>query len=193
MNFIDIFLIGVGLAIDAGCVCTSNGLIYKPDIKDSVKYAFVFAIFQGVMPMLGYLGVGVLDIKLLEYNSFIALILLSIVGGKMIYESFGNEKEAEECTKDISVTTRNNTIGFKLLFLQGVSTSLDALSVGITFYKYSIGFVLCSATLIAVVTWFICYFASRIGIRIGTKLNTKAELLGGIVLVLLGIKIFLLG
>ncbi len=191
MTFIDVFFIGIGLSLDACCVCTSNGLVYRPTAKEAIQYSLVFAVFQGVMPLFGYVGIGVFDIKLFEYNHFIALILLSVVGGKMIYESF--EQEKEDCCKGHQEITITKRITGSILFMQGLSTSIDALSVGLTFYNYTMEFVLYAVSLIAVITWVMCFVALRVGIQIGTKLNAKAELVGGLVLVLLGMKIFLIG
>lgn len=191
MTFVDIVFIGIGLSLDACCVCTSNGLVYRPNSKDAIKYGLVFAVFQGAMPLLGYWGVGKLNVKIFEYNSLIALILLSIVGGKMIYEALGENKENGESLPDDDKRAVSRSIAWSVLMIQGISTSIDALSVGITFYKYTVEFVLCSALLIATITWMMCFVALRIGIKIGTKLNSKAELVGGVVLILLGIKIFL--
>ncbi|MFI3237579.1 MAG: manganese efflux pump [Lachnospiraceae bacterium] len=186
MTFWDIFLIGIGLAVDASCVCTSNGLTYKPSIRDTIKYALVFAVFQGIMPLLGYLLIGLFSVKIFEYNQLIALILLAAVGLKMIYESFGENQET-------GVGIIGKKLTASILFIQGVTTSIDALSVGITFNNYSMHFVLYAVTLIAIITFVMCVAAVRIGIKIGTRLNNKAEMVGGLVLVLLGIKIFVVG
>lgn len=189
MTFGDIFFIGVGLAIDASCVCTSNGLIYRPSRTQSVKLALVYAIFQAIMPLIGYFGVGLFSFTLFEYNQLMALVLLSIMGIKMIYESLEERKQSDKeriisCGKSMTVN---------LLLVQGISTSIDAFSVGITWNNYPLEFVCCGVALIALITLIMCYLAVRIGIRIGTKLNHKAGLLGGFVLVLLGIKIFVVG
>ncbi|MFI3172671.1 MAG: manganese efflux pump MntP family protein [Eubacteriales bacterium] len=186
MTFIDICLIGIGLAIDASCICASNGLIYKPNILNSIKIAMVYAIFQGVMPLLGYFCVGFISWEILEYNHLVALVLLSILGIKMLYESLNDEEiDEKECRK------KELTKG--LLWIQGITTSIDALSVGLTFNNYHIEFVLYAVTLIMVITLVMCAISIRVGIQIGTKLNNKAELIGGLVLVALGIKIFING
>lgn len=180
MSFIDIFFIGVGLAIDASCVCTSNGMIYRPSMAKTIKLALVYAVFQGIMPLLGYFGVGLFSVKIFEYNHVVALVLLSFLGMKMIYESFGES----ECFKYKELT-------YLVILIQGITTSIDALSVGITFYNYNLDFVLYSVLLIVVITFVMCAIAVRVGIEIGVKLNSKAEIIGGLVLVGLGVKIFL--
>lgn len=189
MTFGDIFLIGVGLAIDASCVCTSNGLHYRPSRIQSLKLALVYAIFQAIMPLIGYFGVGLFSFALFEYNQLMALILLSIMGSKMIYESLeeGNKSEQEHIVGVQKYMTA------KLLLLQGISTSIDAFSIGITWNNYSVAFVLQAVLVIALITCAMCYGAVRIGIKIGTRLNHKAGLVGGLVLVLLGVKIFIVG
>ncbi|MFI3176063.1 MAG: manganese efflux pump [Eubacteriales bacterium] len=191
MTYLDICLIGVGLAVDASCVCTSNGLLYKPSKRESLKLALVFAIFQGVMPCIGYAAVGFLPSCLFAYNHFLALILLSILGVKMIYESF-HDKNNEVLLSDDKLISAKQLGGLALL-IQGISTSIDALSIGLTMSSYSLEFVLIAISLIAGITFCMCFVAVRIGIRIGVILNTKAELIGGLVLILLGIKIFLAG
>lgn len=189
MTFGDIFLIGVGLAVDASCVCTSNGLLYRPNRMQSLKMALVYAMFQAIMPLMGYLGVGLCSFSLFEYNQLMALILLSILGIKMIYESLGDTQETNQ--EEFDNTKKSLTTS--VLLIQGISTSIDAFSIGITFYKYDLIFVLGSVLLIAMITLAMCFVAVRIGIQIGTKLNHKAGLVGGVVLILLGIKIFVLG
>lgn len=186
MTLLDILFIGIGLAVDASCVSASNGLIYKPNVMDTIKLALVFAIFQGIMPLIGYFGVGVFSFRIFEYNHIVALVLLSILGMKMIYESL--KEKSEEVQVDLVVKLTGT-----MMFVQGVTTSIDALSVGITLHNYDIRFVLYSVLLIAVVTFAMCAISVRVGIEVGTKLNTKAELVGGLVLVLLGIKIFVAG
>lgn len=189
MTFLDIFFIGIGLAIDASCVCTSNGLVYKPSILSSIKLALVYAVFQGIMPLIGYFGIGLFSLKLFEYNHIVALVLLSVLGVKMIYESLG---DSQGCV-DIGESNKGATLTTSMLLMQGVATSIDALSVGITFNNYNVEFVLYAVVLIAVITMVMCFISVRIGIHIGTMLNNKASLVGGLVLIFLGIKIFLVG
>lgn len=191
MTLIDILFIGMGLAVDASCVSTSNGLLYKPNIMNTVKIGFVFAVFQGVMPLIGYFGVGVLSFELLEYNHFVALILLSVLGVKMIYDAQKESHAGDEICGEAENVDKEKKLTGGLLLIQAVTTSIDALSVGITFHNYDRIFVMYAVLLIAIVTFVMCAISVRVGIEVGTKLNTKAELIGGLVLVLLGIKIFI--
>lgn len=186
MTLIDVLFIGMGLAVDASCVSASNGMTYKLNMIDTMKLALIFAIFQGVMPLIGYFGVGLFSFELFEYNRIVALVLLSVLGGEMIYESLGEQQEEKE------INTNHKLLG-SMMLIQGITTSIDALSIGITFHNYDVRFVLYAVILIAIITFIMCAIAVRIGIEIGTRLNSKAELVGGLVLIFLGIKIFIVG
>lgn len=199
MTLLDIVFVGIGLAVDASCVSACNGLAYKSRLLDTIKIALVFAVFQVVMPLLGYLGVGLFSFKLLDYNHFMALILLSLLGVKMIYESL---KEDDDLQKNMlqgrSVTQQGviepnvecgKKLSINILIAQGITTSIDALSVGITFNNFDAKFVLYAVAIIGIITFIMCAISVRIGREIGTKLNTKAELIGGLVLILIGIKL----
>ena len=174
--------LGFGLAMDAFSVSLANGL-HEPQMK--LKRMFViagtFAFFQFLMPMLGWICVH----TLLEYfNAFsklipyIALGLLAFIGGKMLIEGIkGEEGESAE-------------VGKGALFVQGIATSIDALSVGFTIADYSAVMALAATMLIGAVTWIICYVGLAIGKRFGTKLSRYAMEAGGVILIGIGIEIF---
>lgn len=191
MTYIDIFFIGVGLAIDACCVCTSNGLVYKPKKMVAIKLALLFAIFQGVMPLIGYFGVGLFDMKLFEYSHIVALVLLSAIGVKMIYESLGEEGQEDQQEDGEFIYEKSLTL--KMMLVQGISTSIDALSVGIAMNQVELQFMVNSVLIIAVITLLMCLVSVKIGIEIGTRFNMRAGIIGGLVLVVLGMKIFITG
>ncbi len=184
MNFLEITLLGAGLATDASCVSTTNGLTYNPKLKETIKIALTFGLFQFAMPILGFLGASLLPKFIYQYNHIIAFLLLAFIGGKMIIEVI----KGEGCTACQSKGNPLNPFTNQLLFAQGVATSIDALSVGFAFSGMDVVQVINASALIAVVTFIMCFAFVKVGVCIGDKLNTKAELVGGIVLVSLGIK-----
>jgi putative Mn2+ efflux pump MntP len=189
MFFVESALLGVGLAIDAFSVSLANGL-NEPCMKKKklLGIAGVFAIFQGMMPMIGWICVH----TILQYFKafevlipWIALILLAFIGGKMLLEGIKNKEEEDECGC--------NGVGFVALIVQGIATSIDALSVGFTIAEYELLQAIVSALIIAVITFFICVGGLIIGKKFGTKLSNKASIFGGLILILIGIEIFLTG
>lgn len=185
--FINSAALGVGLAMDAFSVSMANGL-NEPKMPKSrmALIAGTFAFFQFAMPMIGWICVH----TIVEYfNSFqafipwIALILLALIGGNMLKEGFSKEEKEEEDKK----------VGKGALFVQGVATSIDALSVGFTIAEYDLTMAIVASLIIAVVTFFICWSGLVIGKKFGTKLSNKASILGGIILIAIGIEIFVKG
>lgn len=182
--FLNSALLGVGLAMDAFSVSLANGL-NEPGMKKRKMciIAAVFAVFQAAMPMIGWICVHTV---VQYFNAFekcipwIALILLGYIGGKMLIEGIRN-KDADHS---------KNSVGFKALLVQGVATSIDALSVGFTIADYNWLSALVCAVIIAAVTFVICMAGLFIGRKFGTKLAGKASILGGIILIGIGIEIF---
>lgn len=177
-------LLGVGLAMDAFSVSLANGL-NDHGMKQSKVFgiAGMFAFFQALMPMLGWVCVHTFVQYFQAFQKFIpwiALILLLFIGGKMLIEGLKCGCEEEEC----------RGIGFWALVVQGIATSIDALSVGFTIADYNWLEALISALIIAVVTFFICWAGVLIGRKFGTKLASKASVFGGIILIFIGIEIF---
>lgn len=186
--FLNSILLGIGLAMDAFSVSLANGL-NEPCMKKGrlCAIAGVFSFFQFLMPLIGWVCVH----TVLEYFSaleglipVIALVLLGWIGGKMLAEGIRNKDAA--CGEKPAV-------GIGALLVQGVATSIDALSVGFTISGHNAvqAFVCC--VLIAVVTFAICVGGLLIGRRFGTKLAGKASILGGVILILIGIEIFVTG
>lgn len=179
-------LLGIGLAMDACAVSMANGL-NEPKMKKQkhLLIAVMFGIFQGIMPLIGYF-VGHAFIKYIEkFIPWIALILLGFIGGKAIYECLKNKEEEE--------TSSYKELTIKMLFLQAVATSIDALSVGLTISDYSIIRAITCSAIIMLITAIISFVAVIIGKKFGTKLGNKAELLGGIILIAIGLEIFISG
>ena len=180
-------LLGVGLAMDAFSVSLANGLHEpKMSVKKMCGVAGVFAGFQALMPMLGWICVHTVMQYFEAFEKFIpwiALILLVFIGGKMLMDGIKNKDEEEE----------SPALGFVALMVQGVATSIDALSVGVTNSGYNLPMALVSALIIAAVTFVICMAGIVIGKRFGTKLSNKATILGGLILIFIGVEIFIKG
>ena len=178
-------LLGVGLAMDAFSVSLANGL-NEPKMKNCkvAGVAGVFATFQFLMPMIGWLCVSTIANIFGAFEKFIpwiALALLGYIGGKMLYEGIKNKDSEEE----------KPAATFGAILVQGVATSIDALSVGFTISEHNFPEALICCLLIGFVTFFICYAGIEIGKRAGTKLAGKAGILGGSILIFIGLEIFI--
>jgi len=178
-------MLGVGLAMDAFSVSLANGL-NEPTMRTCKMggVAGIFAAFQLAMPLIGWICVSTVARLFGAFEKcipWIALGLLGYIGGKMLYEGIKN-KDAEG-DKPAS--------GLGALLVQGIATSIDALSVGFTISDYTFGEALLSCLLIGVVTFFICFAGLAIGKKAGTKLAGKAGILGGAILIFIGLEIFI--
>ncbi len=181
------FAFGIGLAMDAFSVSLANGL-HEPDMESDriVKIAGVFGIFQMLMPLAGWICVHTIAETFSAFQKFIpwiALILLCYIGGKMLLEGV-RPGETEE---------GSSPVGFAGLLIQGIATSIDALSVGFTISDYLLREAIAESVIIGVVTFFICVAGLVIGKRFGVKLAKKASVLGGILLIGIGIEVFIKG
>ena len=183
--FFTSIMLGAGLAMDAFSVSLANGL-NEPAMKQRrmCGVAGIFALFQLAMPMIGWICVSTVARLFGVFEKFIpwiALILLGYIGGKMLYEGIKNTEGEEE----------KATVGLKGLLVQGVATSIDALSVGFTISEYNWIEALFACLVIGIVTFFICYAGLGIGKKAGTKLAGKAGILGGVILIGIGLEIFI--
>ena len=180
-------LLGIGLAMDAFSVSLANGLnepCMKP--RKMCGIALIFAVFQGIMPMIGWICVHTIIQYFQAFEKlipWIALFLLCWIGGKMLYDGIKNKDEGVVC----------HSISLSALLVQGVATSIDALSVGFTIADYDLASAIVSVLLIAAVTFVICFGGLVIGKHAGTKLAGKAGILGGVILIFIGFEIFLTG
>lgn len=186
MFFFNSILLGVGLAMDAFSVSLANGL-NEPHMKKGKMcgVAGVFAVFQALMPMIGWICVHTIVQSFQAFEQFIpwiALILLAFIGGNMLVAGIRGGAEEEK-----------PGVGFGALLIQGVATSIDALSVGFTIAEYDMLMAAAAALLIALVTFFICMGGLILGKTFGTKLANKAQIFGGAILILIGLEIFLTG
>ena len=188
--FINSILLGVGLAMDAFSVSLANGLNEAQMNKGRMCFiAGVYAFFQFAMPMIGWICVHTIVEYFSRFGDFIpwiALGLLLFIGGKMIWEAFHEEKQenGEASVKYLS---------FSILLLQGVATSIDALSVGFTIADYGLLMAFVASLIIAVVTFAICMTGLLIGKKAGSHLGSKATFIGGLILIGIGIEIFVKG
>lgn len=185
--FLNSILLGVGLAMDAFSVSLANGLHdTKMKAGRMSLIAGAFAVFQAAMPLIGWACVHTIAQKFSAFEKmipWIALILLLFIGGKMLIEGIRGDEEEEEI----------KNLSFGTLMIQGVATSIDALSVGFTIADYGFLMALVCALLIAAVTFIICMIGLKIGKKVGTKLSGKASILGGVILIGIGIEIFVKG
>lgn len=183
--FFNSILLGAGLAMDTFSVSLANGL-NEPKMKKlkMLGVSGVFSVFQFAMPMIGWVCISTIA---QYFNAFqklipwIALALLGFIGGKMLYEGIVNKNSEEE----------KPAVGLSALLVQGVATSIDALSVGFTIADYSLSEALLSCFIIGAVTFVICFAGIAIGKKAGTALAGKAGILGGLILIFIGLEIFI--
>ncbi len=188
MSFISIFLIAVSLAMDAFAVSLTSGLkLKKPTLGSALYIGSFFGFFQFIMPVIGFyftkFFVGALDgFNIDTYTKIIAFVLLTLIGGNMLKEAFSKDEEEEE-EKDFSLS-----LGY--IIPLAIATSIDALSVGVTFALLNVE-IFSSSLLIGVVALTISTVGVFLGSKLGETLQSKAEIFGGVVLILIGLKILL--
>lgn len=185
MGTLSLIFTSLGLSMDACAVSISNGMCFSNIRKKQIlSTAFAFGFFQAFMPIIGYL-VGSTFSNLIGFlDHWIALILLGFIGGKMIYEAIKELKNPEACL------TGDKNLSFKTLLVQAIATSIDALAVGISFAIMKVN-IIYAALSIGLITFCTSIIGSHLGKRFGEMFKQKAEMLGGTILVIIGIKIFL--
>lgn len=191
MSFTTILFTAVALSMDALAVSITKGMTIKKLTKSiGFKIAIAFGFFQGFMPLLGWImGIG-FEKYIKSIDHWIALILLSILGIKMIAEFINSKKEDEtQAELEVSATNFEDEISNKELLMLSIATSIDALAVGISFAFLNVNIVPASI-MIALVTLIICLIGVVVGNKVGDIFNGYAELVGGIILILIGINIF---
>ncbi len=182
MDLLTIFVLAIGLSMDSFAVSISCGLAeQKVSFSHAVKISFAFAFFQGVLPLLGWLMGTELKIFVERIDHWIAFILLSYLGGKMIYESF--RKETHDKIADI--------YSFRHIMTLSIATSIDALVIGFSYAMAETGKIFGGVLIIGAVTFFFSMLGIRIGKDVGGKFGAKVELLGGIILFGIGAKILI--
>ncbi|NLP35668.1 MAG: manganese efflux pump [Clostridiales bacterium] len=184
MDLLTLVLIALSLASDAFAVALSNGMCAKKVTKKTIlATAFTFGFFQAIMPIIGYfLGCTFSEIVSM-FQHWIALLLLSAIGINMIWDAIKDHRNPESCsTKDV-FTVQN-------LVLQGIATSIDALAIGVSFAVMSVN-ILTSALVIGIITFLCCTFGVYIGRKFGSLLGIRARLFGGLLLIIIGLRIFI--
>jgi putative Mn2+ efflux pump MntP len=181
MGLIEIILIAVGLSMDAFAVSITLGLqAEKPKARELLTPAIFFGFFQALMPITGFFAGIYFANRIQEIDHWIAFVLLGIIGGKMIKDSFSKSKEELD----------ENHFKFGKMLVLAIATSIDALAIGITFAFFKVE-IFKAAIIIGLITFFISMSGVKIGSVFGAKFKSKAEFIGGAVLVLLGIKILI--
>ncbi len=189
MDSITLLSISLGLSMDAFAVSLSNGtFLKKASPLQTIKIAGMFGLFQGLMPIIGYLVASLFAAQIVAIDHWIAFALLLFIGGKMIWETLHEGCDDEPI---------GNPTGWRTLLLMAVATSIDAMAVGVTMAMTRTellapwyGFLLCSAV-IAVITFVCCTAGVQLGCKTGSCWGKRAEIAGGVVLILIGIKILL--
>lgn len=176
----DIFFIAVALSMDASAVCIAIGARHRHlNAKALLRPSLLFGFFQGIMPIIGYVGAASFATFIAQYNRYVALVVLGMLGVKMIFDAFKGEAQ-----EDVS-------LGYKTLFALAVATSLDALAVGATFVGLGVN-VWSGSLIIAAVTAVICLVSVVFGRKLGERFERYAQAIGGFILLLIGLKIFFL-
>ena len=186
--FLNSIFLGFGLALDAFSVSVADAMA-NPDMKKSrkISIAFTFAFFQMLMPLSGWFCVRTIADKFSLFQKaipYIAFILLAYIGLKMVIESRKGEEEKDEGAAVLTFAT---------LMVQGIATSIDALSVGIAIADYSSLEALTSTLIIGATTLIICIFGLQVGKKVGKAFSDKATLFGGCILIIIGLEIFIKG
>ena len=180
MGLIELFLIAVGLSMDAFAVSVCKGLAMpKCTFKKAAIVGLWFGGFQALMPAIGYILGAQFQEAIASIDHWIAFVLLALIGGNMIHEALDNDEEEADASLDV-----------KTMFLLAVATSIDALAIGITFAFLKVN-IIPAVCFIGIVTFIISFAGVKFGNVFGARSKNKAEIVGGIILILLGLKILL--
>lgn len=182
MTIWEIIIIGIAMAMDATAVSLTDGMIEcKMTIKKASFIAITFGVFQGIMPIFGYYSGTLFADFISEIDHYVAFVILIIFGIKMIYES-NKQEETDNC----------GALSKSKIILQGIATSIDALIIGITFAIYKVR-IYYAGFIIMLITIIFCFLGVMLGRQCGKVLKNKAEILGGLILIIIGIKILIEG
>ena len=178
MSIVELLLLALGLAMDAFAVAVCKGMAkQKFSIRDGIVVGLWFGVFQAAMPLIGFFAASLFSEFIQKFDHWVAFILLAFIGGKMIFEG---------CKKDQSCP--NGSLSPRYMIVLSLATSIDALAIGVTFAFLSVN-VYAAVGIIGGITFLLSFFGVMIGAFFGSKLKNKAEILGGVILVLMGIKI----
>ncbi len=186
MNFVELLIIAIGLSMDAFAVSIGKGLsLKKIKLSHALKVGLWFGGFQALMPLMGYLlGSTFADI-VSAFDHWVAFVLLTLIGGNMIKESVAKDADDCNCSKK-----ENDGFGFSTMFTLAIATSIDALAVGVTFAFFKVAIILAIIT-IGITTFLFSIVGLKIGNIFGCKYKSHAELFGGVILILIGLKILI--
>jgi len=190
MNFIALIFTGFALSMDAFAVSITKGMTIK-NLKKStaLKMALAFGVFQGGMPLLGWaLGIS-FESYIKSIDHWIAFILLGFIGFNMIKGFFDDRKEGKESELEFSATADEHDLSNKEIIMLAVATSIDALAVGISFAFLNVS-IIPAASIICIITFLVCVVGVFVGNKVGDIFNGYAELVGGVILILIGFNIF---
>ncbi len=180
MGILELFLIAVGLSMDAFAVSVCKGLsVRKAEVKHSLCVGAYFGGFQALMPLIGYLLGTQFESFIVSIDHWIAFVLLGFIGGNMIREALSKEEEKLD-----------DSFSFKTMVTLAIATSIDALAMGVTFAFLRVN-ILWAVLFIGIITFVLSAIGLKVGNVFGAKYKCKAELLGGVVLILMGCKILL--
>lgn len=180
MGIIELMIISFGLSMDAFATAICKGLtLRKNSIRNSVIVGFYFGLFQAIMPLIGYLFGSVFGDAIAKFDHWVVFVLLGFLGLNMIKESFSTDDNCDTCN-----------LNFKVMFLLAIATSIDALAVGITFAFLKVNIIL-AILLIGIITFIMSFIGVKLGSKFGSKYEKKAQILGGVILIGMGLKILL--
>ena len=181
MSFLEIALIGVGLSMDAAAISMTNAMVHAKKRARLIEMAALFGLFQGIMPALGYFLGGAFSDVVKRLGGFLVMFILGFIGAKMLMDGFDKGDSASAVVK----------LTHRLLIAQAVATSIDALAVGISLAMAGDVNILQAVVLIGICTCGLSMAGVKIGSIFGSRFEKKAQLAGGVILILLGIKILL--
>ena len=182
MSFYNIILIAFSLAMDSFAVALSNGLLISEiKLKNGIKVGLFFGFFQFIMNVIGYFFGNFFGKPFFAFNYWVCFIFLVLIGSKMVIESFKN---------DNNIRDENNILSIKNLTILGIATSIDSLAVGISFSILKVN-ILFSSLLIGIIAFLLSFLGIIAGKKIGSKFSKNAEKIGGIILIIIGIKIII--
>ena len=180
MGLVELLMIAIGLSMDAFATAICKGLtLRKNNIRNSVLVGFYFGLFQAIMPLIGYLFGSVFGDAIVKFDHWVVFVLLVFLGINMIKESFSPDDNCDTCN-----------LNFKVMFLLAIATSIDALAVGITFAFLKVNIIL-AILLIGIITFIMSFIGVKLGSKFGSKYEKKAQILGGVILIGMGLKILL--
>jgi len=183
MDILSIIILGIGLAMDCFAVSVSKGVCAKKlHFFSTLKMALLFGFFQGIMPLIGFFAGISFAHQIEAFDHWVAFVLLFIIGGKMIYE--GLQPHDPDCSTD------KNPFKWSTLISLAIATSIDALATGIIFINYP-HLIWISIAIIGIISFLFSFLGMYIGVRFGNKFHVKVEVIGGIILIGIGLKILI--